>query len=169
MEHRIEEKNIRSIFTISLMLKGANAFLEMIGGALLLCTGAVMGSIQVLIQGELIEDPGDFLANSVQHYLPYFSQHSQLFVSFYLLSHGIIKLFLVVGLLRNKVWAYPAAITVFSFFIVYQLYRFTHTHSLFLIALTAFDLMVIWLTWHEYRYHFARITKENISTQKHHE
>ena len=151
MDQIIKEKNIHRIFTISVLLKGANALLEIVGGVILLFTGAVTTFVQFLIQGELIEDPSDVLANLIQHYLPYFSNHTQLFAAMYLLSHGIIKIFLVAGLLRNKLWAYPTAITVFSLFIVYQLYRYTYTHSVFLILLTIFDLFIIWLTWHEYK------------------
>jgi len=147
----IQEKNIRRVFTISILLKGANAILEILLGVALLFTGAVTAIVQFLIQRELIEDPGDFIANSIQHYLPYFSQHSQLFASLYLLIHGVVKIFLVVGLLRNKLWAYPAAIAIFSLFIAYQLYRFAYTHSIFLMLLTVFDLAVIWFTWHEYK------------------
>jgi uncharacterized membrane protein len=40
---------------------------------------------------------------------------------------------------------------VFGAFILYQLYRFTFTHGLGLIALSAFDLLVIWLVYLEYR------------------
>ena len=147
----IQEKNIRQIFIVSVLLKGFNATLEIVGGVLFLFSGAVTSIVQFLVQGELIEDPSDFIANAIQHYLPYFSEHSQLFAAFYLLSHGVMKLFLVVGLLRNKLWAYPSAIVVFFLFIAYQLYRFTYTHSVFLILLTVFDLFVIWLTWHEYK------------------
>lgn len=151
MEPIIQEKNIRRIFIISVLLKGSNAILEIIGGILFLFTGAVTNIVQFLVRGELIEDPTDLVANFIQHYVPYFSEHAQLFASFYLLSHGVIKIFLVIGLLRNKLWAYPSAIVVFFLFIAYQLYRFTYTHSFFLILLSIFDLVVIWLTWHEYK------------------
>jgi uncharacterized membrane protein len=40
---------------------------------------------------------------------------------------------------------------VFGAFIAYQLYRFTFTHSIGLIALSLFDFAVIWLIWLEYR------------------
>lgn len=147
----MREKNIRLIFVVSIFLKGVNALLEIIVGFIFLFTGAATAITWFFIQGELIEDPGDLVANSILHYLPYFSGHAQFFVSWYLLSHGIIKLFLAVALLRNKLWAYPAAIVVFALFIIYQLYRFTYTHSIFLIIFTVVDLAVIWLTWHEYR------------------
>jgi uncharacterized membrane protein len=147
----MEEKNIRSIFVVSILLKGANALLEIAGGVLFLFTGTVTRVLQLLVQEELLEDPADFAANTVQHYLPYFSEHAQLFAALYLLSHGVIKIVLVIGLLRNKVWAYPSAIVVFSLFIAYQVYRFSFTHSVFLILLTIYDLAALWLIWHEYK------------------
>ena len=147
----IREKNIHQVFTASVLLKAANGALEIIGGTLLLFTGTIANGIAYLAQSELIEDPGDFLANSIQHYLPYLSQHSQLFAALYLLSHGIIKIFFATGLLRRKLWAYPSAIAVFIFFVIYQLYRYTYTHSTFLILLTIFDIFVIAMTWYEYR------------------
>ncbi len=61
------------------------------------------------------------------------------------------KLLLVVALLRGELWAYPIAVVVFAGFILYQLYRFTLTHGLGLIALSLFDAVVIWLIWLEYR------------------
>ena len=62
-----------------------------------------------------------------------------------------MKVFLVVGLLRNKLWAYPASLVVLSLFIVYQLYRYSYTHGIGLIILTIFDVFVIAMIWHEYR------------------
>jgi uncharacterized membrane protein len=54
-------------------------------------------------------------------------------------------------LLRNKLWAYPASLVILSLFIAYQVYRFSYTHSVGLVVLTAFDLIVMVLIWHEYR------------------
>ncbi|HVH78741.1 MAG TPA: DUF2127 domain-containing protein, partial [Stellaceae bacterium] len=69
----------------------------------------------------------------------------------YLLSHGAVKLALVVALLCGMLWAYPVSIVVFTAFIVYQLCLFTLSHAIGLIVLTVFDLLVIWLIWLEYR------------------
>jgi uncharacterized membrane protein len=66
------------------------------------------------------------------------------------LTHGIINMGLVVGLLANRLWAYPASLAILGAFVFYQVYRFTHTHALGLIMLTLFDLLVLWLIWHEY-------------------
>ena len=147
----MQEANIRRIFKVSVLLKAANAIAEIIGGTSLLFTGEITKIVSKMIQREFLEDPRDYVANIAQHYLPYFSEHSQSFAAFYLLSHGVIKIFLAVGLLRNKLWAYPAAIAFFILFILYQIYRYTYTQSSFLILLTVFDLIVVGLTWHEYK------------------
>ena len=68
------------------------------------------------------------------------------------MSHGAIKLWLIVGLLRERLWYCPTAIAVFGLFIVYQLHRVSFTHSAFLLFLTALDVLVIVLTWHDYGY-----------------
>jgi len=99
----------------------------------------------------MTEDPNDFVANTLLSAVQRISVSSQHFAALYLLSHGAVKVFLVIGLLRNRSWAYPAALAVFSAFILYQVYRFTLTHSLGLVALTVFDLAVMWLIWREYR------------------
>ena len=74
----------------------------------------------------------------------------------YLLSHGAVKVVLVIALLMNKLWAYPLMITVLAIFIVYQVYRFSHSHSVSMILLTVFDVVVISLTWIEYQQQRSR-------------
>ncbi|TAK56994.1 DUF2127 domain-containing protein [Patescibacteria group bacterium] len=147
----ITEKSIHRIFFISLILKGLNALLEILGGILFLFSGVFSKILLLLIKGELIEDPTDFFANHFSKLVPYLSVHTELFASFYLLSHGIIKIILVVNLLRNKAWAYPVTIGVLGLFVAYQIYYFTYHHFLFLILLTLLDVILMYLTWHEYR------------------
>lgn len=147
----LEEKSIHRIFIVTLILKGINSTLEILGGVLFLFTGGIASLITVLVQQELIEDPTDFVATTIQHALPYFSTHGQIYASVYLLSHGIIKIILVISLLRNKLWAYPATVITLGLFIVYQLYRLSYGFSIFLLALTLLDVALIFLTWHEYK------------------
>lgn len=146
----VQEKYIREIFIVSLVLKGLTSLLEILGGILFLFTGSVTMILSFLIHEELLEDPTDFIATQLQHVLPYFSSHGQLYASFYLLSHGIIKIILVISLLRNKLWAYPATIVTLFLFIAYQLYRLSYGFSIILIGLTLFDVLIVVLTWHEY-------------------
>jgi uncharacterized membrane protein len=85
------------------------------------------------------------------HWAQEFSGATKNFYTFYLISHGVIKLGLVVGLLRGKLWSYPASLVVLGLFIIYQMYRFSYTHGLGLIVLTVFDIVVLGLIWHEYQ------------------
>lgn len=146
-----EEKEIRVIFTVSLLLKAFNGLIEIFGGLILLFTGIAVGVISSMIQGELLEDPSDIVANFLQPLVPYLHAHSQLFAAIYFLSHGVIKISLVIGLLKNKLYAYPAALVFLSLFMVYQIYRFSLTGSVAMLFLTIFDLLVVVLVWHEYR------------------
>jgi uncharacterized membrane protein len=108
--------------------------------------------VTALTQEELTEDPRDFIAHYLVESAGQLSVSTQHFAALYLLSHGIIKSWLIVGLLRNKLWYDPIAIIVFIFFVAYQIFRFQITHSIWLLAITAVDVVVIALTWHEYWY-----------------
>lgn len=101
-------------------------------------------------RAELTEDPHDFIANHLLHGAQNLSIDGQNFAALYLLSHGIVKFWLIVGLWRRKLGYYPIAIAVFGLFIGYQLYRYSFTHSLSLLLITALDFAVIGLTWLEY-------------------
>ncbi len=153
MSKAIPERRIHQLFEVSVALKGIHALIECIGGlALVLITTA---TIQELVawatQDEIAEDPGDYIAGHMLAWAQTFSVSTKNFFAFYLLSHGIVKLFLVAGLLRNRAWAYPASLIVLGLFIAYQVYRFALTQSFGLVVLTIFDLIVIVLIWHEYR------------------
>ena len=103
----------------------------------------------------LTEDPRDFVANYLLHAAQGLSASSQHFTAFYLFSHGVVKFWLIIGLWQKKL-GYPAAIAVFGLFILYQLYRYSFTHSLLLLLITALDVAVIGLTCLEYQ-HLRRI------------
>ena len=136
-----------------MLLKGAHAVIECVGGIILaiVSTKRIGRFVDALTQDELVKDPNDVVATHLRTFAQHFSVDSKNFYAFYLLSHGIVKVFLVWGLLRNKMWAYPTSLVVLGLFIVYQLYRYAYTHSLGLVALTVLDLIVMWLVWHEYR------------------
>lgn len=148
----MQERRIHQLFEVSVLLKGAHAAAECAGGlALALTNNAwIRNLVTSLTQSELIEDRSDFVARHLAAGAQGFSIATQHFYAWYLLSHGVVKLALVVGLLRRKLWAYPTTIVVLGLFIIYQLYRYTETHSMGLLLLTALDVVVVGLTWHEY-------------------
>lgn len=150
----LSEKNIHLIFFVSLWAKAVFALTEIIGGiaAFFVSTQFLNDIAQWVTRHEFAEDPNDVIANFLLHSVQSLTAGTLNFAAIYLLAHGIIKLWLIVGLLRRRLWYYPVAIVVFGLFIVYQLYRYTFTHSIWLLVITAIDLVVIGLTWHEYRY-----------------
>ncbi|MBU6141530.1 DUF2127 domain-containing protein [Patescibacteria group bacterium] len=148
----LKEKNIYRIFEISVLLKALDGVLELIGGLAFVFYGTTNHLILILTQHELLEDPQDLVANFARHLLPTLSSSTRLFAALYLLSHGIIKVLIVAGLLTKRLWSYPLSIGVLALFIVYQLYQYTFTHLWGLLALSAFDAFIIVLVWHEYRY-----------------
>ncbi len=140
-------------FRLSITLKGLHALLETIGGIALLAIDpqTLNRGVLTLLHQELSEDPQDFIATHLLHTSQSFAAGGKHFASWYLLSHGAVKLVLVVELFRNKLWAYPFMIVMLAAFVCYQVYRFALTHSLMMLFLTLFDLLVILVTWLEYR------------------
>ena len=141
----MQERRIHQLFEVSVLLKGAHAIIECVGGLALAVTSnaAITKLVARLTQNELHDDRADYVANQLLAWAQTFSVQTQHFFAFYLLSHGVVKIALVAGLLRRKLWAYPASLAVMTLFIAYQLYRYSFTHSVGLIALTVFDLVVI--------------------------
>ena len=153
MELNPREERIRHLFRLGIFLKGIHAAIEIVGGLLLLVIPLrALAHLAIwLTKAELLDEPHDLVASYVMHLGTQLSSDSKTFGGAYLLSHGLVKIVLVVALLKNKLWAYPWSLIVLGLFIVYQMYRFTFTHSVALIVLTIFDLVVIWLIWREYQ------------------
>ena len=150
----LEEKNIHLAFEVSLILKGAFAVAETVTGigVYFVTQQWVFRLVERITRAELLEDPRDLVANYLFQSAQHFSLSTRNFTALYLLSHGVIKLWLIIGLLRARLWYYPVAMTIFGLFIAYQVYRFSATHSVWLLLITAVDALVIGLTWHEYHY-----------------
>jgi uncharacterized membrane protein len=81
---------------------------------------------------------------------------TQSFWAFIFLTHGLVKLFLLAGLLKNKLWAYPASAVVFALLAIYQIYTLTFGPDILLEIITALDVAVIVLILHEYKHRRIR-------------
>lgn len=149
---------VDTTFRISLVLKGLDGVLELIGGVLLLVVTPVQLSalLRALTQHELAEDPQDLVAKALLRAAGTLSVSVTLFVAAYLLLHGLVKVVLVWAVLRDRLWAYPWMIAFLLIFIAYQGYQLAVAFSWGLVLLTAFDLFVVGLTGHEYGVHRAR-------------
>jgi uncharacterized membrane protein len=146
-------KLIHTGFTIGLVIKGIDGLLEIIGGVLLIYfnPGRLSRLIKFMTQGELLEDPNDIFANILLKISSSFSIDAFSFGIFYLISHGLVKCFIIYLLWRRKLWAYPFSLAVLVLFIFYQIYRYTLNASVWMILLTASDILMIILTWLEYQ------------------
>jgi uncharacterized membrane protein len=144
---------LKSTFRTGITLKGIDGVLETVGAVLFwLVPQSKMNTIVgILSQHELSHDPHDFIAIHLLRVTEKLLSGNKLFASLYLLSHGLTKVILVVALWMNALWAYPLTIVLLAVFSVYQMYRFTHTHSIAMLLLTIFDGAIIYLTWMEWR------------------
>ena len=150
----LSRRGVREVlFLVSVWLKGLNALSELIGGVALFAMSPpfILHVVRFLTQDEIAEDPRDLIANALRHAAGRLTFATEHFMAIYLLVHGAVKLVLVWALLARVLIAYPASIAVFAGFIVYQLYRYTFAHGAGLLALSAFDLLVIGLILLEYR------------------
>lgn len=141
------------LFLVSVWLKGLDGLLELIGGTALFSVSPafILNVVRVITQDEIAEDPRDVVANVLRDAAARLSFATEHFMAIYLLVHGVVKLALVWALLARVLFAYPLSIVIFAGFIVYQLYRYTFTHGIGLLALSALDFVVIGLIWLEYR------------------
>ena len=151
---KLTEKQIHLFFKIGVWSKGIDGALEMIAGFALLFTRpeSLRNLVGWLTQGELQEDPTDFVATHLVAFFHQLSISTRHFASAYLLVYGITKMGLAAGLLRGKLWSYPTALAVLGIFLCYQTYRFSHNHSIGLGLVSVLDLIIIVLIWRDYKY-----------------
>jgi uncharacterized membrane protein len=155
---KLKEEQIHFLFKIGVVIKGIDGALEAVAGSALFftSTAALRNLVNWLTAGELQEDPTDFVANHLVNFFHHLSLNTEHFAAVYLLTYGLAKVGLVTGLLRGKLWAYPAALTVLGIFLCYQIYRFCHTHSPGLALVSLLDLAILALIWRDYQYLKAR-------------
>lgn len=148
-----EHGGLHRLFVASLAAKAAFAAVETLGGVGLLLTPSarVLAVIDWLAARDLIEDAAGPVAGRVLAAMHGVTPGTQHFYALYLLSHGLAKLVMVAFLARRITAAYPVSLTIMAGFIVYQMHRWTVTHGPALLALTAFDLLVMWLIWREWQ------------------
>lgn len=159
---KTQERSIRLYFDISVLIKGIISFCEVVAGVVVffIPVSTVTDYIIRVAEGDMAEISGDVISDIVVHAAQQLSLAGGTFIALYLLSRGLIKLALVVALLKNQLWAYPVSLGVLLLFVLYQLYQIGLDHSIFLVLLTTFDLVVMYFIWREYqvlRRHLLRV------------
>ena len=145
---------LHRLFDIGVVFKGIDGLLEIAGGVVLMLATQpeLRRAVVFLTQHELSEDPHDAVAHVLRDAVFGLTSDAKVFGSVYLLVHGFVKVFLVIGLLRGKLWSYPAALIVLSLFIVYQCYRISGHYSALLLFLIVVDTFIVGLIWYEYTF-----------------
>ncbi len=148
------EKNYHLFFRIGVWLKGIIAVGELATGLILslFSYASLYNVVNFFFGEELNEAPKDIVWNYLVRGFQNFSTTPKEVWAFIFLSHGLVKIFLVGGLLKNKLWAYPSSAVVFTLFIFYQIYQYFFTPSFLLIVVTIFDVIVTVLILHEYKH-----------------
>lgn len=155
-EHPVlpSQRTLGWLFHLGLWLKGLHSLIEVIGAGLLyvIPQQAITGWVMRLTWSELLEDPQDILANALRHAVQSFGSDARAFAAWYLFSHGLIKLVLVLAILTNRAWAYPVFIVSMVGFIAYQVHLMTIRTSVPIVAITLLDAVVLALAVQEYRH-----------------
>ena len=131
-------------------MKGLHALIELVGGIAL-----YLFSTDLIVRW--LWEAGRS-SDLVARFAHGFSHPEHEFYAFYLVSHGVVNGLIVGGLLLEKRWSYHATFVVLTLFIAYQLYRYSYTHDIGLIVISAIDLIVMALAWNEYRLFKRRLS-----------
>src|SRR5438552_18814737 len=98
MNDLLKIERIHKFFRISVFLKGVHAVVELVSATLLLVFSPALSYVPQLIaslmQDELFEDPHVAVANFLVHAAQQVSVSAGFFAAFYLLIHGVVKMFL---------------------------------------------------------------------------
>ncbi len=140
-------------FEIGIILKGLDGVIELAGAVLVAFVPAhvIIRFATHLTERQLSKDPHSFIAGHILQYTNELVGQGKWFATFFLLTHGLIKIVLVFGLLRSLPWAYPFAFVTLGSFTIYQFWLIATHPTVGIILLTLFDMFIIWLTWREYQ------------------
>ena len=147
---------LHRLFRVGVFVKGIHAVIELITAIVLyLVSGTTLSNIITsAANGELFEDPNDFIATVFLQHASALTGSGKDFATLYLFIGALVNGMLSFGLLAGKRIAFPTALSIMTLFVLYQLYLFARTHSPWLIFFIAFDCIVLWLIYKEYLAHF---------------
>jgi uncharacterized membrane protein len=143
----------QNFFNVAIKIKLIDGLLGILGGviAYYIDVESVNKFIHFIFIHELTEDPQDFLLNRVFVFLKDLDISTQVFIAWYLFINGVLKVFLVIGLLKKRLWAYPLAASVFILLVIYEFFRIFYTHSIVLFFIIIIDIFIIYFITQEYQ------------------
>jgi uncharacterized membrane protein len=146
------ERTVLERFHVAVFLKGTYAAFETLVGLVLFIVplSTIVSIVNKMAESELLEDPNDQISNYLLHAAQQLSISTVAFYALYLTLNGGLKLILVIGLLTNRSWAYPASVVIFGSFALYEIFLFATHPSLVVAILLILDTITILFIWKEY-------------------
>lgn len=111
----------------------------------------VVDAVSRLLGPHVHDLPHDRLYTMVHSGLMHHNYVVTYFLASYLLFWGIVDILLSYNLLRDNLWAFPVSMYLIGVFMVYELLRLTHTHSLLLATFIGIDSAILYLIYREYQ------------------
>lgn len=142
------------MFAVAIAIKGIDGGLQFLGALLLMVIPPTLitGAANMIITRDLLGDPNGALSTHLAEAANHFANgSSRWFAIIYLLAHGVIKLVLVWALVKRVMWMFPVSVVVLAGFVVYEVWRAVHTHSIALPIFAAVDVVIITMIIREYR------------------
>jgi uncharacterized membrane protein len=139
-------------YEIGLGIKAIDGIFELVGGILVLSLSAttINSLTRFLTENALQSDPHNYIATHIAKAGAHLASGHNIFAAVFLLTHGLVKIVLVICLLLNKLWAYPWALVILSLFLAYQIYQLITSPTVSMALLSILDGIIIWLVWREW-------------------
>lgn len=149
-----KERTVHKVFKIITILKGIHAILVILTGIILLIISKELISniIIFLVKTGFVGDPSSSIAQYISQFGINFSSNIKLFISLYLIGHGVVGLSLVYGIIKKPSLAYPISLVIFIGFIIYQIYDYFILPTMLLLLFTLFDILFVGLLFYEYNH-----------------
>jgi uncharacterized membrane protein len=146
------ENTLDKSFDLVLLLKALFASFEILAGiAMIFITPDIVHGLMHWASQVRFIATHDLLTDLIQRFDNSFNVSKQWLTVIYLLSHGLIKLVVIICLFRRILKAYPISMVILILFIIFQTYEIVTAHSIMMILATLIDLAVLYLTWREYK------------------
>ena len=140
------------VFEVGIIIKGINGILETLAGLLLLflTPQRLQHFIEFVTQLNVNNEKQSKIITMFLHSVDHLGTGNRIFLIAYFWSHAAVKLTAVIGILTNKLWAYPFSLITLGVLTLFQFGSIIHKASIGMILLTIFDLFILWLIWREY-------------------
>ena len=148
-----DQSFVHRAFWLSLFLKGLDGALQLLGGVVVILfePGTLGRAYRWLTRFLMGKSSHNAEADFIREAASSFHISVEVLVCIYLLTHGIIKVLLVYGLLRERLWVFPAAFAGFGFFLALEIYRISQHFYWAILILMCIDIFVIIMVFLEYK------------------